>query len=1360
MLRSKVCKTLLVLPMLTGLMIPETWAQSGTATNQQQSSQSNRVDGEWIIGLKKSKSPGKLSTRLASKMDRIAKTASVQENGETLVIKGNDQEIAKITKEMAQDPEVEFIEPNYRYYTTAVVKKPNDPDFNQQWGLEKVMAPQAWETVRNWKGPKKKSVTVAVIDTGIDLHHPDLKNRYIPGYNTLEDSSDYADDVGHGTHVAGIIAAGTNNGTGVAGLAGESPIKILPIRALGQRGGTSVSVAAGIEKAIEAKVDVINMSLGGTQYSHLLHNRIKQATDQGILVVVAAGNRSSSTDNYFPAGDSEAFTVASINASEEPSSFSNFGSAVDLAAPGENILSTFTNGEYQPLNGTSMATPFVSGAAALVKLTHPKWGPHEIRTALEKSARDIQSAGFDASTGHGLLNVNDAIQSQEQVAFEVESPAFGSEVFGQVKFDFNISDTEVKKLKVSASNKELGTVPVKNRKASLNVNTLELKPGRVTLTIKALTQSGKQVGDTQEWVLVIRDEIKQGLGITVKTAKGEPAAGTLLMLMDKKSFNPVYQGYVNEQGQAFLPKLGLLPRDSYGLFASYKDDVTDETYTHFIEVTANTKPLTIDFGDTQPTQLDLRKDGHSLLGNKELQGTFYLRPLSDDFVFLNSFSYQVEIKNGRLVSPRLAPGSYEVEVQGTIGNKEYFILSQQIEVTEKQASFAFDLDQAAQLDLKSPEWADTTMIAYDFFPAPYLPVAKNGKLYVNKGKESDVHFQIVQKQSDKVWLYRLNGFLGEIKGDRTLDLTQTPELKVREGGWPGKGTVSNGSYLFIPVDLMIGSEFHVSSTFWMNRTEWEAKNAEHLLAPPSRDKNSTPRLLSADNGLVMAGYDDEPFFFDGPELFMTDSSGNELARWRLEYETKVPDKPVLTNGLYGIHVDYSKVPLPLVTKQMKAYDVEVGHNFSKMTVLDPNGEPFKDADFIISDPETGEILDERWINPALFGENQSFHLSKLPAGKTYRFTIFGTTSDSELAFFQRDIQLQAGDMMVDLSKNEYKLQHMNIRWGGEDEYLLIMREVADDYYFFRHLGTQIHSIWLDKGTYALTKSRVKGSKPYVISEELTVSDDSSEIEMDPDYSQLVRVQIEGAQQKGTSWEIGIPFEFYRGTQYVLVEADEQNSVYVQSGTKDLQVAQSVQADQGKTITLFKPKLREQNNSLRLKVDDQLRASFSKLEDQYQQGDRVSFTLKVSDSYGNQLDSGSVQIDDSAKDLDVPLVLKDSKDGKLAVAYFNASKKEYMYISQQEIMPRVQLKKGGKLILEEQSVQFWKDGSIELPEDIEPGTYQIIWSTNLPMELEVKAQITVSEKKTSAKPVKPQPEDATPTDQDNESEQTPGDKVHD
>ncbi|MBX7133526.1 MAG: S8 family peptidase [Fimbriimonadaceae bacterium] len=255
-----------------------------------------------------------------------------------------------------RQPGVEFVEPNFVARSLAV---PNDPMMGQQYGLTKMNCAAAWDLTTGDPG-----VVIAIVDTGIQLNHPDLAAKIVPGYDFVNNDTSADDDQGHGTHCAGISAAITNNGVGIAGVGYNC--KLMPVKVLDASGSGSYSdVADGITWAVDNGAKVVSLSLGGPSVSAALETAVNYAWSHGVVVVAAAGNDNVS-DPMYPGWYANAIAVGSTDQNDQKSSFSNYGNWVDVAAPGTAIYSTYPGSSYQTMSGTSMATPGVAGLAGLL----------------------------------------------------------------------------------------------------------------------------------------------------------------------------------------------------------------------------------------------------------------------------------------------------------------------------------------------------------------------------------------------------------------------------------------------------------------------------------------------------------------------------------------------------------------------------------------------------------------------------------------------------------------------------------------------------------------------------------------------------------------------------------------------------------------------------------------------------------------------------------------------------------------------------------------------------------------------------------------------------------------------------------
>ncbi len=315
-----------------------------------------------------------------------------------------------VQQELASVPFFYSSEPNNQFELFAV---PNDPNYSQLWGMEKIQAPLAWDMTKG-----SGSVVVAVIDSGIEASHADLSANAVAGYDFANGDSNPADDVGHGTHVAGTVGAVGNNSVGVTGV--NWTVKIMPLKVCVPYGSSASCDTTATTQAISYAADngakVINMSLGGrtpcrqgSQYD----TAITYAVSKGVLVVVAAGNGHPTTHVaedaglYSPASCSGALAVGATTPTDSRASFSNFGSFVGISAPGTGIISTWPGGGYKSSQGTSMASPHVAGAAALLLAAKPSLSASQVKDCLIQGAEPIST---DRPIGP-RLNVYKAMQA-------------------------------------------------------------------------------------------------------------------------------------------------------------------------------------------------------------------------------------------------------------------------------------------------------------------------------------------------------------------------------------------------------------------------------------------------------------------------------------------------------------------------------------------------------------------------------------------------------------------------------------------------------------------------------------------------------------------------------------------------------------------------------------------------------------------------------------------------------------------------------------------------------------------------------------------------------------------------------------
>ncbi|QSB49420.1 S8 family serine peptidase [Parageobacillus toebii] len=350
----------------------------------------NQISEDTLIVKYKEKIPASVHRSLGATVKK-----SFPQLGYDVVTLQKGKTMQEVARAYVKLKAVTSVTPSFTYKKLGT----NDPKNSKMYPLSLLQIDKALQLAG------KHSVTVAVIDTGLDMKHPDLKAQLLPSYNAANPASPGIKDI-HGTHVAGIIGASADNGIGAHGI--NPNVKILPIDVFnGGWGASDYVIAQGILYAIEKGAKVINMSLGGYFDSPILEDAVKKAIDAGITVVAAAGNES--TDMYaIPASYEGVISVGATDSQNRLANFSNYGPSVDIVAPGVDVYSTVydpTKGaSYAELSGTSMASPVVAGVASLILSKYPNLKPYEVEAILEKTATDLGEKGYDLKYANGLVN--------------------------------------------------------------------------------------------------------------------------------------------------------------------------------------------------------------------------------------------------------------------------------------------------------------------------------------------------------------------------------------------------------------------------------------------------------------------------------------------------------------------------------------------------------------------------------------------------------------------------------------------------------------------------------------------------------------------------------------------------------------------------------------------------------------------------------------------------------------------------------------------------------------------------------------------------------------------------------------------
>ncbi len=334
---------------------------------------------------------------------------------------------------LAERDDVEFVEPDYIVRAPGQVSgqmtgsSMNDPAAGDQYALTKIQAEAAWQI-----NGGSANVIVAVVDTGVQLDHPDLQSQIwrnngetmngidddgngliddVRGWNFISNTNNPSDDQNHGTHVAGIIAAVRDNQVGIAGAA---DVTIMPVKVLGSdMSGPTSGVIEGVRYAMNNGASVINLSLSSASPSQAFQDMVDEAASRNVVVCAAAGNAGQDVVE-FPAGFDSVIAVGATDSGDNLANFSNAGPGIELVAPGVQILSTVRGSNYETMDGTSMATPYVAGVAALIRSAEPNLTAAQVRDRLKTTADDLGNSGYDQLFGNGRINAARALGAAGQ----------------------------------------------------------------------------------------------------------------------------------------------------------------------------------------------------------------------------------------------------------------------------------------------------------------------------------------------------------------------------------------------------------------------------------------------------------------------------------------------------------------------------------------------------------------------------------------------------------------------------------------------------------------------------------------------------------------------------------------------------------------------------------------------------------------------------------------------------------------------------------------------------------------------------------------------------------------------------------
>lgn len=436
---------------------------------------------------------------------------------------------------------------------------PNDPRYPVQWHLPKVGASAAWDSAQG------NGIVIAILDSGVDLTHPDLQQQLVPGWNFFDNNDDVSDVAGHGTTVAGVAGAAANNSTGVASMSFGA--RIMPMRITDAAGsGYSSLIASALVTAADNGAKVANISFLGVSYSSTVDSAAQYMRSKGGVVVTSSGNTGVLRSDP---PRSSLTVVAATDSSDAKASFSSWGDYVDIAAPGVSISTTTRGGGYGSASGTSASAPVVAGVYALMMSAKPGLSPATLDSIVFSTAQDLGSAGWDQQFGNGRVNAQAAVSKALQASggdsvppsVAITSPTGGS-AMGLVPVDVNATDDiGVTRVELYANNALVASDTTSPYGFSLDSSKYT---GTVTLEARAYDAAGNTGNSAAVSLSVSNDKQAPTVSI-LSPSSGSTVSGTITVSVSAMDNEKVASVTLNIDGKDVAVSYGTSLRFSWNV---------------------------------------------------------------------------------------------------------------------------------------------------------------------------------------------------------------------------------------------------------------------------------------------------------------------------------------------------------------------------------------------------------------------------------------------------------------------------------------------------------------------------------------------------------------------------------------------------------------------------------------------------------------------------------------------------------------------------------------------------------------------------------------------------------------------------
>lgn len=779
-------------------------------------------------------------------------TIDTSDNGEIIpneyIVKTKDGDIKlvktrKNIESLIDDGDVEAVEPNR--IVTAMGQKTVSSIIDQdvavmQYGDEMVRAGVAKELLPS----ETATVRVAVIDTGIDATHPDLAGKVVKGTTILDANSsgnkykdDGNDDNGHGTHVAGIIAATWDNGIGIDGVTGELDIELMPVKALDDSGrGSTYDIIEGIRYAADNGAAILNLSLGSSASSSLEAEAVRYAQNKGCLVIAAAGNDSVDVAQNWPASYDGVISVGSVDAQGERSYFSNYGDTLDVAAPGTDIISTIPkkialqesaygstvygndiDGYYISWSGTSMATPHVVGVAAIYKAANPGVTGDDIGELLINTCQDAGDVGKDIETGSGIVDAAAMLGAEVvKTPIKIKSPTAGSELYEEVMLTAQVNPTmDITKLTFYLDEETpeniIGEAECDENNSFYEIvwDTKNNTDGDHTVLAAVYDASGNQVGETQKVKINILNTITDGFTLQVTDPEqnnADSASYQIYGINSDGAYKSLKSGTTTDLGYSRVK--GLSPDfTEYMLVISGKYTAAagnNAVYYYNKQITAEALGSTLKVTGSAADKISTEV--------KDINGnpftTYYIKIALANGVngWLSSFPV-VSMNSDTEIY--MSEGVYRAQAYKSADEKgRAYYLEEKWEITSLNKECSIDASGAAKITADYPIGVEGTMELSGYTikdQIPFLSGTISGEeVYVSVAGEFAASARMIAEQDDQEWQISMEKQDPVFPDGEDIVLEFKPDIKVT--GFKLKGLREDEEGGFVYVGDSVSSE--------------------------------------------------------------------------------------------------------------------------------------------------------------------------------------------------------------------------------------------------------------------------------------------------------------------------------------------------------------------------------------------------------------------------------------------------------------------------------------------------------------------------------------------------------------------------